>query len=198
MLLTFDDNGFAEQSGYVKVFNYNAYTREYIGSSIEYLSVGVGIPACSAIDIPLEPCLGFAVCRKSDYSGWEYLPDHRGEVVYSIETGQPIEITMPGSYPADTTPLKPQTQHDYWNGSEWVTDTEAAHAAEVAKADADKSNRLAAAKQHISLWQTQLQLGMISDADKAKLIEWMHYITALQTVDTSTAPDINWPQQPAE
>lgn len=198
MSVTFDNCGLAAKAGTVSVFNFDAVSREYTGSNDEFLHIGVGIPAYSALDAPLPPKAGFAVCRKADNSGWEYLPDHRGEVVYSTETGQPIEITMPGSYPADTTPLKPQTPHDYWNGSKWVTDTEAAHAAEVVKANADKRNRLTAAKQHISLWQTQLQLGMISDADKAKLIEWMHYITALQAVDTSTAPDINWPQQPAE
>lgn len=66
----------------------------------------------------------------------------------------------------------------------------------VALAEAEKLARIDNAKKHISLWQTQLQLGMISDADKAKLIEWMHYITALQAVDTSTAPDIQWPPEP--
>lgn len=162
------------------------------------MHIGIGIPAYSALDAPLSPKARFVVCRKTDNSGWEYLPDHRGEVVYSTETGQPIEITMPGSYPADTTPLKPQTPHDYWDGSTWVTDTEAAHAAEVAKADADKSNRLAAAKQHISLWQTQLQLDQISVLDKHKLVEWVKYITALNSVDTSAAPRISWPIEPEE
>lgn len=68
----------------------------------------------------------------------------------------------------------------------------------IAAAEVEKVAKVECAQQRISLWQTQLMLGMISDADKAKLIEWMHYITALQAVDTSTAPDINWPQQPAE
>ena len=196
MSVIFDENGLAASTGTVTVFNFDTETREYIGSNQESLHVGVGIPACSALDAPLPPRLGFAVCRKADNSGWEYLPDHRGEVVYSTETGRPIEITMPGNCPDNTTPLKPQTPHDAWNGSTWVTDTEAAHAAEVAAADADKSNRLTAAKQHISLWQTQLQLGMISDTDKASLIAWMNYITALHAVDSSTAPDINWPLPP--
>lgn len=198
MLVRFDGNGCAESSGVVGVFNYDSVTCEYMGASDEFLHVGVGIPAYSALDTPPYSKTGFAVCRTADNSGWEYLPDYRGEVVYSTETGQPIEITTPGNYPDNTTPLKPKTPHDTWNGSEWVTDTEAAHASEVATADTDKNNRLNTAKQYISLWQTQLQLGMISDADKAKLIKWMHYITALQAVDTSTSPDINWPQQPAE
>lgn len=196
MAVEFDSFGLAVNDGFIIVHGYSTDVREYVGSTDEFISVGVGIPANSALDEPLPSKVGFAVCRKVDDSGWEYLPDHRGEVVYSTETGCPIEITMPGDYPDNTTPLKPQTPHDYWSGSKWVTDTEAAHAAEVAEADADKSKRMIAAKQHISLWQTQLQLGMISDADKATLIEWMHYITALQAVDTSTAPDIQWPPEP--
>lgn len=196
MEVEFNELGLALNAGTVEVFNYDAITREYQGINQEFLQIGIGIPANSALDTPLSQRTGFAVCRKPDGTGWEYLADHRGDVVYSTDTGQPIEITMPGDYPDDTTPLKPKTPHDDWNGSEWVTNTESAHAAEVAKADANKNNLLNAAKQHISLWQTQLQLGMISDADKAKLIEWMHYITALQTVDTSTAPDIQWPPEP--
>ncbi|WP_047706781.1 tail fiber assembly protein [Plesiomonas sp. ZOR0011] len=66
----------------------------------------------------------------------------------------------------------------------------------IAQAETEKSARIENAKQHISLWQTQLQLGMISDTDKASLIAWMNYITALQAVDTSTAPEIDWPTPP--
>ncbi len=66
----------------------------------------------------------------------------------------------------------------------------------VSAASEEKQRRLVTAQQTISLWQTQLQLGMISDTDKASLIVWMRYITALQEVDTSTAPDIDWPTPP--
>ncbi|MCV5977603.1 tail fiber assembly protein, partial [Escherichia coli] len=44
--------------------------------------------------------------------------------------------------------------------------------------------------------QTELQLGIISDEDKASLIAWMNYIKAVQAVDTSKAPDITWPDKP--
>lgn len=66
----------------------------------------------------------------------------------------------------------------------------------IKNAELKKNVDLAYAKQHISIWQTQLQLGMISETDKASLIAWMNYITALQAVDTSFAPDIDWPTQP--
>lgn len=87
---------------------------------------------------------------------------------------------------------------DVYGNPAWVDATPLSHEQQVIDAEHEKNRLISFAKEHIRLWETQLQLGMISDADKAKLIEWMHYITALQAVDTSTAPDINWPQQPAE
>ncbi|EPV2474221.1 tail fiber assembly protein [Enterobacter asburiae] len=66
----------------------------------------------------------------------------------------------------------------------------------VAAAEQQKSTLLAEAQATISLWQTELQLGLISDEDKASLIAWMNYIKAVQAVDTSAAPDINWPEKP--
>jgi hypothetical protein len=38
----------------ITVYNYDGETREYISSVIEYLAVGVGIPANSCIDPPCE------------------------------------------------------------------------------------------------------------------------------------------------
>lgn len=66
----------------------------------------------------------------------------------------------------------------------------------IAAAEQQKAALLAEAQATISLWQTELQLGIISDEDKASLIAWMNYIKAVQAVDTSTAPDIDWPEKP--
>ena len=46
-------------------------------------------------------------------------------------------------------------------------------------------------------WRVELMLGDISDEDKAKLTEWMAYKKEVKAVDTSTAPDITWPEPPA-
>ncbi|WP_409521730.1 tail fiber assembly protein [Pantoea sp.] len=40
-------------------------------------------------------------------------------------------------------------------------------------------------------------LGIITDADKEKLTEWMKYIQDVQAVVTVAAPDIVWPDKPA-
>ncbi|GJL33261.1 hypothetical protein TUM17576_00810 [Enterobacter hormaechei] len=60
-----------------------------------------------------------------------------------------------------------------------------------------KSQLLADASETIRGWQTDLLLGIISDEDKSKLIAWRIYIKVLEAIDTSLAPDINWPAVPA-
>ncbi|EJL8667533.1 tail fiber assembly protein [Salmonella enterica] len=187
----------ATVAGDITVFNYNGETREYLSSSVEYLPVGVGIPANSCTDAPGEAKAGSAICRTKDFTAWKYVPDHRGETVYSTETGDAMMVSLLGDYPEGTTTLAPSTPYDTWNGSEWVTDTEAQYAADVEAAEQEKAALLLEAQATISLWQTELQLGIISDKDKASLIEWLAYIKRLQAVNASTAPDINWPVPPA-
>lgn len=187
----------ATVAGDITVFNYDGETREYLSSSVEYLPVGVGIPANSCTDAPGESKEEFAICRTADFTAWEYVADHRGETVYSTKTGESEIISLPGDYPEGTTTLAPATPYDTWNGNEWVTDTEAQHAADVEAAEQQKTALLLEAQATISLWQTELQLGIISDDDKASLISWLSYIKALQTVDTDAASDINWPVSPA-
>ncbi|HGG8702163.1 TPA: tail fiber assembly protein [Enterobacter cloacae] len=186
----------ATVAGNITVFNYDGETREYLFSTVEYLAVGVGLPANSCTDAPGESKEDFVICRTADSTAWEYVADHRGEIVYSTNTGEAVAVNEPGDYPEDTTTQAPVTPYDTWNGSEWVTDTEAQHAADVEAAEQQKAALLLEAKATISLWQTELQLGVISDEDKVSLIEWLTYIKRLQAVDTSTAPGTNWPTSP--
>lgn len=186
----------ATVAGDITVFNYDGETREYLSSAVEYLAVGVGLPANSCTDAPGESKEGSAICRTADFTAWEYVADHRGETVYSTETGEPEIVSLPGDYPEGTTTLAPATPYDKWDGSEWVTDTKAQHAADVETAEQQKTALLLEAQATISLWQTELQLGVISDEDKASLISWLTYIKQLKGVDTSMAPDISWPVVP--
>lgn len=78
----------------------------------------------------------------------------------------------------------------------WVSIPPLSHEQLVEQAESMKAELLYNAKSTISLWQTELQLGIISDDDKASLIAWMKYIQALNAVDTSAAPDIEWPVKP--
>jgi hypothetical protein len=193
---TLNKNGIATKAGDMMVYNFDGETREYLSASVEFLAVGVGIPANSCTDAPVDEKAGFAICRTVSFDGWDYVIDHRGETVYDTETGHPVEITGLGDYPDNVTTIEPLTPYDRWNGSEWVTDADAQKSGQVLEAKQQKSALLAEAQSAISLWQTELQLGIISDDDKASLIAWMKYIQALNAVDTSTAPDIEWPVKP--
>ncbi len=94
---TLNKNGIATKTGDMVVYNYDGDTREYLASSVEFLPVGVGIPANSCTDAPFDAKDGFAVCRAAGLDEWEYVAGaHRGETVYDTATGQPVNITHAG------------------------------------------------------------------------------------------------------
>lgn len=75
---------------------------------------------------------------------------------------------------------------------------EMTHEENIEQAELVKAGLLASARTTISIWQSELLLGTISNEDKTSLIEWLAYIKAVEAIDTSTAPEINWPISPAE
>ena len=187
----------ATVAGEITVYNYRGDTREYISSSLEYLPVGVGIPANSCTDAPGTHKAGYAICRSADFNSWEYVPDHRGEIIYSTETGESKEITAPGDYPENTTTIAPLTPYDKWDGEKWVTDTEAQHGAAVDAAEAQRQSLIDTAMASISLIQLKLQAGRkLTQAETTRLNAVLDYIDAVTAIDTSTAPDIIWPVFP--
>ncbi|EOD0351683.1 tail fiber assembly protein [Escherichia coli] len=187
----------AVQEGNIIVYNYNSETREYISASTEFLVVGVGIPAYSCLDAPGTHKAGYAICRSADLNSWEYVPDHRGETVYDTETGEAKEITVPGDYPENTTTLAPLTSYDKWDGEKWVTDTEAQHSAAVDAAEAQRQSLIDTAMASISLIQLKLQAGRkLTQAETTRLNAVLDYIDAVTATDTSTAPDVIWPELP--
>ncbi|EFL9195628.1 tail fiber assembly protein [Escherichia coli] len=186
----------ATVAGEIPVYNYDGETREYLSSSVEYLALGVGIPANSCVDAPGEKKEGFAICRTADLSSWEYVTDHRGQTVYSTETMQQVDVTTLGDYPEGTTPNAPASPYDKWDGEKWVTDSDAKHQGDIADAEQHRQMLLAQVDELSSDWRVELMLGDISEENKKKLSSWMAYKTAVKAVDVSTAPDINWPVQP--
>ncbi|EFA9169423.1 tail fiber assembly protein [Escherichia coli] len=196
--ITLDANGFATESGFITVYNYNGETMEFTSASLEYLPVGVGVPGNSCVDAPISKKDGFAVCRKADLTGWEYIADHRGETVYNTENGDEITIAEMGEYPENTTTIAPLTPYDKWDGEKWVTDTEAQHRAAVEVAEIQRQSLIDAAMDSINLIQFKLRAGRkLTEAETTRLNAVLDYIDAVTATDTSTAPDIEWPTPPA-
>ncbi len=81
-------------------------------------------------------------------------------------------------------------------GLAWVDLPAPTQAELVSAAESKKQTLLDNVNSRTQIWQTQLALGIITDADKATLITWMKYAQAIQAVDTSTAPNITWPTEP--
>ena len=192
--VTLDKNGLAKSAGTLTVYNFDAVSGEFTGSNDEYLAQGVGLPANACITAPPAAEAGSVALYLN--GSWQVIADHRGETVYSVNGGSAVLITVPGDYPADTTPLKPATIWDQWDGEKWVTDTDAQRKAEVSRVATEKSALINEANGITQAWQTQLLLGIITDSDKALLTAWMRYLQTIQNIDITEPKSIIWPGKP--
>jgi len=191
--VTLDKNGLAKSAGTLTVYNFDALTGEFTGSSNEFLAQGVGLPANACITAPPDAEAGHVMLYRDE--SWLAVADHRGETVYPVSGGAPLKITALGGYPADTTTLAPATAFDKWDGEKWVTDCDAQQQSLLDAAASEKAARVSEANGITQAWQTQLLLGIITDADKATLTAWMKYVQAVQAVNIA-ASHIAWPEKP--
>ena len=60
-----------------------------------------------------------------------------------------------------------------------------------------KASLLNQAQSVISIWQTKLLLGRISEQEKASLNAWLDYIDDLSSAEFHSVADIKWPTPPA-
>ncbi|WJV64387.1 tail fiber assembly protein [Pectobacteriaceae bacterium CE70] len=191
-----DNTGLAVNAGWITVYHVDPQTREYHGASDEYLMQGVGIPANSYADEPTSPKAGQALRRSDDGSAWEQVPDYRGQTVYRTQTGQAQTVTDLGDLPEDVTLMVPVTPFDKWDGTAWVTDTNAQHAAAITAAQQELATRRATASARITELTYAVELAMATDEEKNALLAWKKYVVFLSRVDTATAPNIDWPTVP--
>lgn len=67
---------------------------------------------------------------------------------------------------------------------------------DIAEAEAIKAEQRLKADMVITPLNDAFDLGLATDAEISKLNAWRKFRVMLNRVDTSTAPDINWPEQP--
>lgn len=190
------ENGLAETAGWLQVYNVEPITREYMQTNMEYLPVGVGLPALCYADKPELPAEGFAIVRNADGQSWETVVDYRGVTAYATYDGTPHVITFLGALPESLTLLSPATKYDAWNGNEWVTDKEAQHQAVLESAKQELNRRISEAASAITMLNDAVDLGMATETETAQLEQWKKYRVLLNRLDLSTAQDINWPEKP--
>lgn len=66
----------------------------------------------------------------------------------------------------------------------------------IAEAEQQKQSLLTEANSAITPFQYAENLGIATDDESASLVDWQKYCVYLNRVDTSTAPDIEWPVKP--
>lgn len=67
---------------------------------------------------------------------------------------------------------------------------------DIRDAEAERQRLINYANTVMADWLIDLQLGIISDEDKASLILWRQYVQDVKAVDTSSAPNVIWPDTP--
>lgn len=195
MTVVFDDAGHASTAGTIRVFHYISSTGEYRGWSDEYIPVGVSLPGSSTVIDPGEDIAGHAWVFDGDH--WVSKEDHRGEIVYSTETGLESAVGYIGDINNGYTPIAPATPFDKWDGEKWVTDAYEAHAADVEAAVQKKSALRKIADSEIEWRKYAVDKGIATAEESAAFDEWNLYRVLLMRIDTSKAPDIEWPATPS-
>ncbi|MEI7145108.1 tail fiber assembly protein [Pectobacterium brasiliense] len=126
---------------------------------------------------------------------WVYIKDLRGKVAYNTETKEVKVITELGSLPDGYT-LLPPSQFDEWDGSAWMKNEAEEKAYFVNAAEQEKERRISIATEQIAILSYAVNNGIASEKEINKLPLWETYRVELNRVDTSTAPDITWPEKP--
>lgn len=78
----------------------------------------------------------------------------------------------------------------------WVDVPPPSHAELVSQAESQKAQLAAEAERSIRPLERAKQLGIATDDELTSLTEWERYSVLLMRVDTSLAPNIEWPQKP--
>ncbi|ECE6803534.1 tail fiber assembly protein [Salmonella enterica subsp. diarizonae] len=192
------DNGLSLNPGWITIYHAGP-DGEYTGASNDYLMQGVGLSAgayADAPELPTEP--GKAVRRSADKTHWEIVTDHRGKTAWNTANQAEIKVTFLGELPPSLTFTPPTGPFDIWDGEAWVTDKTAQQNAVINEAQNKKAQLLSDVRDITGIWQTQLQLGSITDENKARLTEWLDYYSLVDAINTDNVPDIIWPEKPED
>lgn len=115
-----------------------------------------------------------------------------------------------GIWPADIIEVNDNVMHEYSGippagkklgadnkGSpKWISVPRPTKKQLIEQAEAKKQFLIAEVHAETQMLQTKLSLKRITPAELELLNAWLDYLDLLEAVDTSTAPDIDWPQKP--
>ena len=182
----------------MKIYHYHPITAEFLSEGLadkDPLVVGNWlIPAHATTTEPSSKTRkGHAQIFKD--CEWLYIKDLRGQKVYNTETKEESIINYLGDIAVGFTLDKPE-QFDEWDGDKWVKDEAKEKEFLISQAESQKSQLLSLATKRIEPLQDAVDLDVATDDELAQLKEWKKFRVLVNRVDTSLAPDIEWPEQP--
>ncbi|MER1978029.1 tail fiber assembly protein [Pseudocitrobacter faecalis] len=180
----------------IKVFNLRADTHEFIGAGDAFIPPHTGLPADCTDIAPPKIKVGHVAIFDDEKNEWSLVEDHREQIVYNVKTGNAIIINELGSLPDGTTSIAPKGDYQIWNGNQWVNDEIAEHEGLINEAASVKSLLMTEATNQILPLQDAVDVGIATDEEKEKLLEWKKYRVLLNRVDISLVPDFSWPEKP--
>lgn len=188
---------FSNEDQTLTIYNLSSDTNELIGVGDCFVPANTGLPAhCTNIKPPKAKA-GFALVFDADTNAWQYIADHRGEIRWNTQSRQVQEIYALGDVPSDTTEKAPTSDFDLWDGAEWVRDTQTEKDFHIEAAVREHKERINLATDRINTLQDAIDLEMATDFEVESLKAWRKYRVLLSRVDTSKAPDVDWPQEPS-
>ncbi|TBM28250.1 tail fiber assembly protein [Hafnia paralvei] len=128
--------------------------------------------------------------------------------VIPVDESEYARITADGCFMPNREgePIKSErrpSQYHTWDGSCWVIDEAGLKALEdeeqrqlVSDANAKKTVLMTEAAERIAPLQDASDLGIATNEELAQLKAWKTYRVLLSRVDTSIAPNIEWPLKP--
>ncbi|AJI82869.1 putative phage tail fiber assembly protein [Yersinia enterocolitica] len=191
-----DDHQLASQAGWITLYHYDAESLEYASAGMEYLPLGVGLPAHSVADAPIiQPKTGMALVRDLTANQWVTVADHRHQTAYDIETKHESIIFALGPIPKNKTLIQPMHEFDTWTGTAWEVDQQALKASHIAAASQQKTALINQVSEHINILLDAIAMDN-QQTDIQQLAALKHYRVALMRINTSAAPEIDWPELP--
>lgn len=196
--MTFDENGFTTEAGYVDQYFYSTETGEFLEHLYGWLPPGVSMPPNATVVAPDSNTPAGHV-QVWDGSKWYAVEDHRGATVYRIVDKMIGEWVVLGPVNDGVwTLLVPAAYTDEWDGEKWVHNQSAV----------DDQTRAANTKIKTELTEeANLQIAILTDAtdpdimgddidqvDVANLKLWKAYRVKLSRVTDMLNPV--WPAKP--
>ncbi len=185
----------SEQPRTITIYNLLAGTNEFIGEGDAYIPPHTGLPANSTDIAPPDIPAGFVAVFNSDEASWHLVEDHRGKTVYDVASGDALFISELGPLPENVTWLSPggsirsgTAQPGEGYGSRKTVPDPGGRR--------NKNSLMQVASEHIAPLQDAVDLEIATEEENSLLEAWKKYRVLLNRVDTSTAPDIEWPEEP--